>query len=98
LQIEGNNDWISVLKVALEIYNGDLKGYASVPDEKEIREAKLREPLRDLVQGIISSRILKPKRGQQVDTDDTGIKVAIEFCLSINSATFLFGPILKLFD
>jgi len=34
-----NFDWLSVLKVALEIFNGDLKGYAKVPDEKEIREA-----------------------------------------------------------
>lgn len=27
-----NCDWLAVLKVSLEIYNGDAKGYAKVPD------------------------------------------------------------------
>jgi hypothetical protein len=32
---------LSVLKVALEIYNGDIKGYSNLPDEKEVREKHL---------------------------------------------------------
>jgi hypothetical protein len=35
--------------VALEIYNGDIKGYAQVPDEKEIREEKLKGYMQDLI-------------------------------------------------
>jgi len=36
--IKEKYDWLAVLKVALEIYNGDLKGFAKLADEKELRE------------------------------------------------------------
>ena len=36
-----NADWSTVLKTALEIYNGEVKGFSRVPDEKEIREGLL---------------------------------------------------------
>jgi hypothetical protein len=45
----GGYDWLTVLKVALEIYNGNLKGYALVPDEKEVREAILKHYMKDLL-------------------------------------------------
>jgi hypothetical protein len=38
MQFKENNNWLSILKLALEIYDGDLKGYANVADEKEVRE------------------------------------------------------------
>tara|TARA_B110000305_G_C18980636_1_gene421480 strand:- start:188 stop:331 length:144 start_codon:yes stop_codon:yes gene_type:complete len=36
--IEATKDWLTVLKITLEIYNGNIKGYAKVPDEKDVRE------------------------------------------------------------
>ena len=30
-----NSDWLSILKVAMEIFNGDAKGFAFLPDSKE---------------------------------------------------------------
>ncbi len=38
LKIKESADWSTVLKIVLEIYNGELKGLARVPDEKKIRE------------------------------------------------------------
>ena len=38
IKFKENYDWLTVLKVAIEIYNGDTKGYAKVADEKEVRE------------------------------------------------------------
>ena len=40
-EIDKQVDWMSVLKIAMEIYNGDLKGYAKLSDQKEIRERQL---------------------------------------------------------
>jgi hypothetical protein len=51
-----------VLKVALEIFNGDLKGYAKVPDEKEIRESILRSFMKDLLMTSIETVIFKFKK------------------------------------
>ena len=101
----GKSDWLSVLKIALEIYNGDLKGYHGVPDEKEIREKRLKDAMRDLVSQSISDQINKlntrsraPVPQRDYEADSIAIKVAIEFCLNINSVKFLFDRILALFD
>ena len=48
-----NNDWLNVLKVALEIYNGETKGFAKVPDEKEIREGILKGFMKDMIKESI---------------------------------------------
>ena len=37
--IQATKDWLTVLKIALEIYNGNIKGYAKVADEKDVRES-----------------------------------------------------------
>ena len=38
VKFKENYDWLTVLKVGLEIYTGESKGYAKVPDEKVARE------------------------------------------------------------
>jgi hypothetical protein len=52
--------------LALEIYNGDLKGYANVADEKEVREENLKGYMEDLVKSTIESVILKFKKREVV--------------------------------
>jgi hypothetical protein len=105
-------DWLAVLKVALEIYNGDLKGLANVFDEKELREKQMQGYLRELLKSSIETVIIKfqqknlaskPSGGQSPGissdyrADEIAIKVAIEFCLSINATEFLFTEIFTLF-
>jgi len=62
MQFKENNNWLSILKLALEIYNGDLRGYANVPDEKEVREQNLKGYMQDLVKSNIETVILKFKK------------------------------------
>jgi hypothetical protein len=54
-----NYDWLTVLKVALEIYTGESKGFAKVPDEKETRELHLREYMKEMIKESVSSVIYK---------------------------------------
>jgi len=37
-----NQSWLTVLKYALEVFNGDCKGFARVSECKERREKELR--------------------------------------------------------
>jgi len=53
IKFKENYDWLKVLKVALEIYNGDIKGYAKVPDEKEAREGLLQGVMKEMIKESI---------------------------------------------
>jgi hypothetical protein len=53
IKFKENYDWLTVLKVSLEIYNGDLKGYAKVPDEKEVRERILKPFMKEMIKDSI---------------------------------------------
>ena len=57
IKFKENYDWLTVLKTALEIYNGELKGYTKVPDEKEIREGVLKGHMRDMIKDSINTVI-----------------------------------------
>jgi len=59
IKFKENYDWLTVLKVALEIYNGDSKGYAKVPDEKEIREGILKGFMKDMIKESVQQVIYK---------------------------------------
>ena len=96
----------------MEIYNGESKGFAKVPDEKEIREGILKGFMKDMIKESVQQVIYKYTSNSQVmgitqngiakntDTiqaDSIAIKVAIEFCLSINAIFFLFSEIFQVF-
>ena len=49
IKYKENADMSTVLKSALDIYNGDYKGFAQVPDEKEVRECLLGSFMKDLI-------------------------------------------------
>ena len=51
-----------MLKIALEIYNGDLKGYAKVPDEKDVREMQMKPYMKELLKTSIETVIYKFKK------------------------------------
>jgi hypothetical protein len=41
------DDWLMVLRAALDIYNGKMIGLAGIPDHKEKREQMLRDEMKD---------------------------------------------------
>ena len=45
----------------LEIYNGDLKGFAKVPDEKEKREGILGGYMKDIIKSSVQRALVKFK-------------------------------------
>ena len=59
MKFKENKDWLAVLKIALEIYNGEAKGYSKVPDEKEIREGLLKGFMKDLIKDSVQQVIYK---------------------------------------
>ncbi len=59
IKFKENYDWLTVLKVALEIYTGDSKGFAKVPDEKEKREKMLKDWMKDLIKDSVQAVIVK---------------------------------------
>lgn len=54
IKFKENYDWLTVLKVSLEIYSGDSKGFAKVPDEKEIREKELKPYMKDMIKESVA--------------------------------------------
>lgn len=51
------DDWLKVLRAALDIYNGKMVGLAGLPDQKEKREVVLRERMKDLLRENINACI-----------------------------------------
>jgi hypothetical protein len=52
-----NCELLALLKVSLDLYNGELKGYAEVPDEKEIREGMLKVYLKEIIRDAVQKLI-----------------------------------------
>ena len=61
LKFTDNLDWLTVLKVALEIYNGEIKGFALLPDAKERRQSFLKDYMKKLILTSIQTVIFKYK-------------------------------------
>jgi len=95
--------------MALDIYNGELKGFAGVPDDKDVREGLLKNYMKDLVKSTIEAKInvkyvepQKPKDDsvskEDYSVEETAINAVIEFCLSISACDFLFTEIFDLLN
>jgi hypothetical protein len=67
LKYSENANWLDVLKVAVEIYNGELKGFGKVPDEKEIREGILKSFMKDMIKQGVQDQIQKAKTNKVVN-------------------------------
>ena len=111
LKFSDNYDWLTVLKAALEIYNGELKGFALLPDEKERRETYLKDYMKKLIMTSIQTVLYKYQKHvdnksesnsaqEEVNTysiEEIAIKVSIELCLNINETGYLFNEIYEFF-
>ena len=71
LKFTDNHDWLTVLKVALEIYNGEIKGFALLPDAKERRQSFLKDYMKKLILTSIQTVIFKFKTSSPQDSDST---------------------------
>lgn len=73
LKFTDNQDWLTVLKVALEIYNGEIKGFALLPDAKDRRQHFLKDYMKDLILASIKTVIFKFKStdGMASQSDST---------------------------
>ena len=60
------DDWLKVLRAALDIYNGKMVGLAGLPDQKEKREVVLRERMKDLLRENINACIQEFQEGESV--------------------------------
>ena len=71
LKFTDNHDWLTVLKVALEIYNGEIKGFAMLPDEKRRRQDFLNDYMKKLILTSIQTVIFKYKNSHSSQSDST---------------------------
>ena len=53
------DDWLKVLRAALDIYTGKIPGLAGLPDQREKREIMLRERMKDLLKENIDTCIIE---------------------------------------
>ena len=64
-----------MLKVSLEIYHGEIKGFAMLPDARERRENFLKDYMRRLIMQSIQTVIFKyNKSGSEKSGGSTGIE------------------------
>ena len=49
MRYQDNTEWITLLKVAVDIFRGEIKGLALLPDTKERRELALIVYMRNLI-------------------------------------------------
>ena len=53
------DDWLKVLRAAVDIYTGKMVGLAGLPDQREKREILLRERMKDLLKENIETCIIE---------------------------------------
>ena len=70
IKFKENHDWLTVLKVCLEIYTGDSKGFSKVPDEKETREKQLKPYMKDMIKDSVTTVIYKYNQKRDEDDND----------------------------
>lgn len=89
------DDWLKVLRSALDIFNGKIVGLAGLPDNKESREQLLREKMKDLLRQNIDTCIREFQEGQSVSNNT--LRVALEFCIRVGAIDHLFGELFSMF-
>ena len=90
-----SNDWLRVLRAALEIFSGKIIGLAGLPDQKEKRELLLREHMKQILISNITACIREFQEGECVSHKT--LRVATEFCIRVGAPEFLFGKLFTMF-
>jgi hypothetical protein len=95
IRIMHPNDWLKVLKVALEIFGGKKIGLSGLPDNSEMRETMLRSRMQDLLRQNINACIKEFQEGECVSRKT--LRVATEFCIRVGAIDHLFGELFDMF-
>ena len=88
-------DWLKVLRAALDIFSGKIRGLAGIPDQKDIREHKLQERMKELLRENIDDCIKEFQEGHLIQSKT--LNVAIEFCIKVGAIEHLFGELFRMF-
>lgn len=86
-----NNQWWIALGVSLQLFSGKIKGFAELPEQKELKEASLRAFLKN----FLREYVLHSFEGENKEAKQASI--AIEFCIGISTVDYLFEDMQKLF-
>ena len=109
LMDERCEDWLTVLKAALQIYEGELRGFAMLPACSEQRSLLMKDYMKDLLLKMVKNVLDKHKSGtpkqakalraigSSFSIEDVALKLSIEYCLAIKEVKFLFSEVLTLF-
>ena len=89
------DDWLKVLRAALDIYSGKMVGLAGLPDQRDKREIMLRARMKDLLKDNIDACIREFQEGACVS--QTTLRVAAEFCIRVGAIDHLFGELFEMF-
>lgn len=78
-----NLNWLTLLKISLEIYTGEMKGFSNVSDFKDARESEMLPSMQELLMSLLS--ITTTPGGYRIASslDNIQINTAIEFCIRI---------------
>lgn len=64
------HDWIKLLREALDIFKGRIKGFAGVSDESEIRESLMMVHMKNLLRETLQLIIEKIKTGKGEESEE----------------------------
>ena len=91
---------LTKLKLALDIYQGQLKGFGGVPIEQDQRMLQLQPKMKRLIEEGVASMAQVSDSSEprgEFSAEQIAIRVAIEFCLRIDAVDFLFSTLLNQF-
>lgn len=72
--------WLTLLKAAIEVFHGEMRGFANLSDQKELRARQLQPTMRKVLLNLLASTV----KEDNVKFLTTLISAAIEFCLNLN--------------
>nr|AVN98117.1 Vps8 [Castula fusca] len=94
------NQWINALSVSIEVYSGALKGFAGIPERKDLREAALNGYMKDFLYNSLMQILDTDKSSTSPTSHDSRqkqIQVTIEYCIIISAFDLLFKTLFELF-
>jgi len=94
---KSRSQWIDALRISLEIFQGTLKGFADLSENKELREAAMRAFMKNFIQEGLETHLEKFDVVSNTKANITQVQVTIEFCIAISAFDFLFNDLIMLF-
>jgi transposase len=83
--------WYNVFRVSLKLYSGEFKGLANLPEDKALRDIKLRVRFKDYLKAFLN------QCKEEGRVDSSVVRIAIEFCTGIEAIDYLFDEVYKFF-